>query len=138
MVEDMKNYSIESDLSKVRELAAVFQQFSKEEKLADDLSGQLELILVEAVNNVIEHAYENKSGLPIEARFEACDSEVVITIKDQGLPVPKVIQESEKEMPDIFALPEGGWGLGLIYALTDQVKHYTQDGMNVMELKKGR
>ena len=134
----MMNYSIDSDLSRVRELAAVLQQFSDEEGLGDELSGPLELILVEAVNNVIEHAYENKQGLPIEAQFEASDSVVVITIKDKGLPVPKAIQESERDMPDIFALPEGGWGLGLIYALTDQVKHYTKDGMNVMELTKNR
>ncbi len=139
MVEEMMTrYSIDSDLSQVRELAAAFQAFSEEERLGDVLTGQLELILVEAVNNVIEHAYELKQGSTVDAQFEAFHSKVVITIMDRGLPVPEAIRDTEVDMPKITDLPEGGWGLGLINALADQVEHYTVDGLNIMVLTKKR
>lgn len=134
----MTHYSIDSDLSKVRDIASQFQKFSKTEHLGDELTGQLELVLVEAVNNVIEHAYELTKGSIVDVQFEAFDTKVVITITDHGLPVPQSIREMEVSMPDIHALPEGGWGLGLIHALTDKIEHYIIDNLNVMVLTKLR
>jgi serine/threonine-protein kinase RsbW len=133
----MTCYSIESDLSRVRELADVFKRFSIEEQLGDKLTGQLELMLVEAVNNVIEHAYEMQQGFIVNTRFEASKTEVMLTITDYGLPVPLSPIAKGKAM-DVTELPEGGWGLHLIYTLADDVKHFTVDGLNTMVLTKNR
>jgi serine/threonine-protein kinase RsbW len=139
MVNNTIYYSIESDLSQVRELAVVFHEFSSGVDLGDELSGQLELMLVEAINNVIEHAYENKQGFPIDVEFEASYKKVVITIKDKGLSFPDhVISDQQQDMPENTDLPEGGWGLGLISILADQMRHYTKNGINIMVLTKYR
>jgi len=136
----MIDYSITSDLSKVRELTDVLHSFCTKHKLNETLSSQLELILVEAVNNVIEHAYQNKQGLSIDTVFEVNSIEVTLTIKDYGLSAPVEIHEVDRTMPDINPdisdLPEGGWGLALIHSLADQVKHFRENGNNTLIISK--
>ncbi|MCK5918104.1 MAG: ATP-binding protein [Cocleimonas sp.] len=134
----MVNCSITSDFSEVRKLSSELQYFCDQEQLNSDISGVLELILVEAVNNVIEHAYDNKPGFPIDVKFEAFLTKVVICIKDQGLAVPDVVRnrDAKTDMPNITELPEGGWGLGLIYTLADDIEHSNKNGFNIMIITK--
>ena len=127
--------TINSDFSEVRKVSELLHIFCTTIQLNNEIAGQLELILVEAVNNVIEHAYKKTSGY-IDVYLEALITKVAITIKDKGIPVPSEVQNTPKEMPDINTLPEGGWGLGLIYALADDIQHYTKNNINIMRLTK--
>lgn len=134
----MLNYSIKSNLSEVRELANVLRGFCDEQKLNETLSGQLELILVEAVNNVIEHAYQNKEGFPIDITVKVNSTEIILIIKDQGIPPPSKVYDTDGYMPDFSELPEGGWGVALIQTLADQIKYFRdKDGNNTLTIKKG-
>lgn len=128
----MLNYSIESNLSEVRKLTNILHGFCSEHNLSETLTGQLELILVEAVNNVIEHAYQNKNGFPINTSFEVNPTEVTITIKDEGIAAATAIHKSTRSMPDINELPEGGWGIALIHSLADNVEHFRKNDSNTL------
>lgn len=130
--------SIESDFSNVKKLSVALQLFCTNEMVDNELSGQLELMLVEAVNNVIEHAYQNEQGLPIEVEFTASKSTIMLIIKDHGKPIPSSIIKTEAKMPETSELPEGGWGLALIHSLSDDIKHYTEAGTNTLVLSKNR
>lgn len=132
----MLNYSIDSNLSQVRELSGVLHGFCEKHEFSEILTGQLELILVEAVNNVIEHAYQNKEGLPIDATFETDSTEVKITIMDRGIAILEPLHETEGAMPDIGELPEGGWGIALIHSLADRVEHFRENGSNTLVISK--
>lgn len=130
------NYSINSNLSEVRELTRVLHSFCVKQKLDQTLSGQLELILVEAVNNVIKHAYKNKPDQPIDTLFEVNSDEVKITIKDKGIAVSSELHKITKSMPDINDLPEGGWGIALIHSLADHIEHYRENNKNTLIISK--
>ena len=82
--------------------------------------------MVEAVNNVIEHAYELQAGNVVCVCLEYTPQAVHLIISDQGKTMPDFVQTQAREMPDPTSLPEGGWGLGLIHVLADSIR-YTRD-----------
>ena len=134
----MPKYQIDSNISKVRELAANFRIFCDELNLNDD-AGLLELMLVEAVNNIIEHAYNNISGSLVDAQFEADNKNITITLIDHGIYFPASVFNNGKPIPDKNRdLSEGNRGLGLIYTIADNVERYNVNGMNILVLVKNR
>lgn len=132
------NYQINSDFSKVKDLASFFRKFCGERNINNETTSVLELILVEAVNNIIEHAYQNQKGLPISAQFEAKHNEVVITLIDEGNLAPDSVYKEKKNMPKCEDLPEGSWGIGLIQSLSDGVEYYNVNGMNILVITKSK
>ena len=132
---EIKTYTIrlliDSQFEQVRLLGSAVRGIGQELNLPTEQVSQLELILVEAVNNVIEHAYELQPGRDIKVRVE-CEpaSQIKIIISDNGLslPVNKIDshQPNTANFPEPESLPEGGWGLGLIKLLADSL-HYEQD-----------
>lgn len=127
---------IQSEFSHVKKLSDSLQIFAKNENIDETLLGQLELILVEAVNNVIEHAYSNQAGHPIDVVLTRSNDDIIFTIKDQGKPVPDDLSKSKNNMPNEMSLPEGGWGLSLIYALANRVEFSRQGETNTLILVK--
>ena len=126
---------IDSQLEHVRLLGSAVRGIGKELDLPLEQVGQIELMLVEAVNNVIEHAYENKPGSDVRVRVE-CEpgTQIKLVISDQGRRIPTMqistrMVSGDTLLPKPESLPEGGWGLGLIRMLADSL-HYEcdQDG----------
>lgn len=131
----MQRYKISSEFSQVKHMATHLHAFCQSKQIGESLAGVLELILVEALNNVIEHAYKNQPGNDIEVNFSIEDQTIIMQINDYGLSIPEHLQNAE-QMPDSELLPEGGWGLGLINTLSDSVSFTTNDGMNTATLSK--
>lgn len=116
-------------------MAEHLHAFCNEHQIDESQVGLLELILVEAINNVIEHAYANQAGNDIEVAFNIKDQNIIMHVSDQGTAVPAHLRDGDK-MPDSQQLPEGGWGLGLINALADDVSFSSDEGMNTVTLTK--
>lgn len=98
----------------------------------------IELSLVEAVTNVINHAYHRKPGNVIEVSVTVDDYHVVFQIIDNG---DKTFPTSPKhelnyDSSDFSTWPESGMGLFLIYKIMDEVSYSEQDGKNVLVMKK--
>lgn len=136
----MANYRIESDFSNVHILAEHLQQFCKKNTIDESLSNVLELMLVEAVNNVVEHAYAGKAGFVIDAQFDVNDDEVTITLIDEGVFFPESVygeKRNQRISKDSYdELPEGGWGIGLITTIADDIEKYNVNGTNILVLTK--
>jgi serine/threonine-protein kinase RsbW len=98
----------------------------------------IELCLVEAVSNVINHAYHRKPGNNVEVTVKVHDHHVIFQIIDNGdkafPPVPK--QELDYDSKDITTWPESGMGLFLIYRIMDEVSFSEHEGKNVLMMKK--
>ncbi|MEB4593281.1 ATP-binding protein [Candidatus Thiothrix sp. Deng01] len=118
--------SIDSRLEQVRILSGALRGIGQELALSEDKLGQLELILVEAVNNVIEHAYQLQGGNDVHVRVEYSPQQMHLVISDHGHAMPEELHAGFNGMPDPEGLPEGGWGMGLIQALADST-HYIRD-----------
>jgi serine/threonine-protein kinase RsbW len=98
----------------------------------------LELCLVEATSNVIEHGYHRKPGNLVEVCVTVDDNHVIIQIIDSGDKIPHTISKRklDYDCKDVTNLPESGIGLFLIQSLMDEVSFDQQGGKNVIMMRK--
>ena len=106
-----------------------------------EFSDEVELGIVEALNNVIEHGYQNQFDQPIQVRLELSEQSLVCQIRDFG--VQWCMRESdgqelrqeggETALEDI---PEGGFGLFLIRQVMDHVDLRAENPGSMLTLKK--
>ncbi len=97
----------------------------------------LELVLAEALNNVVEHAYREESDHPIHLVLSCADNLARASIRDRGIPLPKGrLPEGKPANLDvpIQDLPEGGFGWFMIQTLASRVVYNCQAGENTLEL----
>lgn len=93
--------------------------------LSEDACSSVEIVLAEALNNVVEHAYvDTPDGIiTIDCAFNGAGMTIVIC--DQGRPVPEAVFMQHRGLlkaVDATELPEGGFGWGLIHELTHELK----------------
>jgi len=127
---------IDSDLSEVKNLASHFRKFCAYNQLNEQLSGLLELALVEAVNNIIIHAYEGVSGKTIRANYQKTDTNIIITLTDYGKAFTGKDKNSDANKDDIDALPEGNWGIDLIESIVDEIERNRENDSNTLTIIK--
>ncbi len=98
------------------------------QNLSEGCLGTTELVLAEALNNVVEHAYARYPG-QIEIEIRRDPDQLRFHIRDQGLPMPGA-EPPAGRLPEPAAfddLPEGGFGWFLIRALAQDLA-YRRDG----------
>lgn len=97
-----------------------------------DGRGTAELVLAEVLNNVVEHAYACYPG-EIELRLIVAPACLHCRIIDSGLPMPEE-RLPPGGPPDLGGdLPEGGFGWGLIRALTTGLEYRRLAGRNHLQ-----
>ena len=102
-----------------------------------DLRFKIELSVEEAVENVVQYAYEGGIGW-LEAGTSLDDKSLVLNIelRDAGLPFNPL----EKEDPDITLSanerPVGGLGIYLCKQMMDSISYRYEDGNNVLVMTK--
>lgn len=90
-----------------------------------------ELVLAEALNNVVEHAFCRAAGrIALETCF--CPGCIVICLRDEGAPMPGHAIPAAGKPPDPASLPEGGFGWYLIHSLADELTYLRADQTNVL------
>jgi len=100
---------------------------------------RIELCVVEACVNVIEHAYKEEPGhkvrlvIKVEKDNEG-GKKLLFRLYDRGIPMDsKFLHSHEPELPN---LSEGGRGLLIIKNFMDEVDYYSQNGENVLVMVK--
>ena len=102
-----------------------------------DLRFKIELSVEEAVDNVVQYAYEGGIGW-LEAGTSLDDKSLVLTIelRDAGVPFNPL----EKDDPDITLSakerPVGGLGIFLCTQMMDSISYRYEDGNNVLVMTK--
>ena len=103
----------------------------------EELRFKIELSIEEAVENVVQYAYEGGIGW-LEAGTSLDDKSLILTIelRDAGVPFNPL----EKEDPDITLSaderPVGGLGIYLCKSMMDSIDYRYEDGNNVLVMKK--
>ena len=95
--------------------------------LSVDNAGKVELVVAEALNNVVEHAYPDGSpDGPIRLDWAVEADLLKFKITDQGLGMPDGKAPNGRAQSvkvDIMDLPEGGFGWFLIRDLAEDVEY---------------
>jgi len=106
--------------------------------LSEGSRGTVEIVLAEALNNVVEHAYASYSGT-IEIRITPGNGFLFVRMVDSGLPMPR------QELPggrlakatDIQDLQEGGFGWYLIRSLSQDLAYLRDGSLNILSFCVG-
>lgn len=103
----------------------------------DELAS-LEIVLAEALNNIVEHAYaESDNGL-IEIRLTQTSCGLACTIVDNGKMMPggepPLGLQADLDC-DISDLPEGGFGWFLIRELAHELEYEHTNGRNRLSFR---
>jgi serine/threonine-protein kinase RsbW len=84
--------------------------------------GRVEIVMAEALNNIVEHGYANSERGKIDLRAEWSNDQLTATILDSGTSAPAHLLSAERQGPDInvdlHSLPEGGFGWMMIQSMT--------------------
>ena len=98
--------------------------------------GTAEIVLAEALNNIVEHAYARDSGR-IELTLQLHQSELVCRIEDQGAAMPgdRLPDGNLRAITGTDDLPEGGFGWHLIRTLSRDLHYRRIDGRNQLSFR---
>lgn len=129
-------WTFEATPGSVRDGLAVLLQSPALASLREEDRGTAELLLAEALNNVVEHAYARWPGdIRVSLRPEGTHIQVRIT--DQGLPMPGGAPP-RGTLPEIEAqedLPEGGFGWFLIRSLSEDLSYLRLGDSNALSFR---
>jgi len=123
------SFTIEADLSQVRELARFVRQ---EAGLNEAALADLELAVVEAANNIILHGYGGGGGL-IRCHVQRGADAVRVTLSDSGAPIP---EDMLRNAQPTSQMAESGRGLAIIRACVDEIAYTSAAGANRLTLVK--
>lgn len=103
--------------------------------LPSDGKSVAEIVLAEVLNNIVEHAYQERPTGLIQLSVKRTDQAIDVQVLDEGVPLPdglldrKVEHDLDCLMDD---LPEGGFGWLLVQELTDNLSYKRVDQSNCL------
>lgn len=140
--EPQLHVALTSELLSVRQAAERLRSVLTAHGCGTDALAEIELCVVEAMNNVVEHGYGLSEGHPVELSLWWGADGLVIELRDEGSPIPEEALASASlpsvETEDLQELPDRGWGLGLLHELMDEVRYEARPEGNVLRLVRRR
>lgn len=97
-----------------------------------------EIVLAEALNNIVEHAYRDQPGGSIQLVISRRADTLWVDLADSGAPMPGGVAPEGRcaSMPQpVETLPEGGFGWFLIRSLTRDLSYRREDGCNRLRFR---
>ena len=137
MAEDLLLSFPANDLA-LRDALAQAMAFLRECGLQPGFCGNAELVLAEAMNNIIEHAYAGRGDGQVDLRITFDDGALAVSIEDTGAPMPggEAPQGRAHDLDcDLEDLPEGGFGWFLIRQLSEDLAFSRIDGRNRLSFR---
>jgi serine/threonine-protein kinase RsbW len=107
--------------------------------VTEDAKAMAELVLAEAMNNIVEHAYGPAENGEITLTLWQAKGEVACRITDRGMAMPGEVLPVG-ELADHAAtteLPEGGFGWFLIRTLSRDLRYARLGGLNELTFVLG-
>lgn len=131
-----KHIVITNEIAEISVITDFVEQIGAELELKPSLVMSLNLVLEEAISNIILYAYPQRMGELITIMVEKTDNMLIFTITDKGVVFdPTVVPEADI-MLSVQERPIGGLGIYLIKKIMNEVEYQRIDGNNVFTLKK--
>ncbi len=134
--------AVDSDLGNVSLIGMIINKLCSSIPLSDTDAYQIELCVVEAVNNSIEHAYANEKGHEVEVVFALHPDRLIVDVCDTGKPMDQECLEQkdvsllEIDPNDLDKIPEQGRGLPIMKEIMDSMTYKTENGKNCLTLTR--
>lgn len=132
-----KRLIIRNDISELGAMNRFVETAGEELGLSNAFVMSLNLVLEEAVSNIIFYAYDDRKGEDeIRISLRRDDDTLTVSLVDAGKP----FDPTQKEDPDISLSAEdrpiGGLGIYLVKQIMDEVSYERKDHRNYLCMKK--
>ncbi len=133
----IKEYSIPSDYNEVAPVCKEIRSVCLEENVKITDCNEIEICLIEALNNIIKHAYKEEFTKCIKITVRLDKKVIALELTDEGFSRKDFKKPTlDYDPKDIEKLPEGGMGLYIIDQLMDKTSYHTTDGSNSFIMEK--
>jgi serine/threonine-protein kinase RsbW len=117
-------------------VTSMLSRFAGENGLPPQVVHDLNVVLDEALNNIIAHGYQDDAQDEIKVRLECREGEIAIVIEDQGRPFdPRQISAPDLIAP-LHARKIGGLGVHFMRNLMDDLTYTRVGNTNRLYLLK--
>jgi serine/threonine-protein kinase RsbW len=142
MTDEAFTIDIVSDYAEVRRVGEWLADIGQG-RIDEAVLDELQLVVAEAVNNIIRHAYREQPGRPISVRLELTAAGITLVFRDSGQAPPPGFPQSrigslEVDPTDLAALGESGRGLAIIMSCVDRMDYARNGSANEMRLSLRR
>lgn len=123
-----------ADFDEVRKAIAEAMEALAPLGLDGEKEGAIQILLAEALNNVVEHAYPPGTSGNVTLILRARQSGLMIEIRDRGRPMPEGRAPVGRHPSSRLVQypPEGGFGWFLIRELASDLVYDRRDGENYL------
>jgi len=135
---------IESSLGNVSLLAVAIHAICLHAGVDQDEANQVELSLVEAVTNSIQHAYHGEPNQRVVVILAFGKGYLRFDLYDTGAPmqveqIDRLVRGqgiAESIYPDLASIPESGRGLEIIHRTMDEIVYKREGNRNHLQLTR--
>lgn len=133
----IKYFVVSNRIGELKDLGRITEELVRKWKLPADLTMNLNLVLEEALSNIIYYAFNDNREHKIRITISLANDKLTVRIKDDGIP----FDPSSRQQPDISLAaterPVGGLGIFLISKIMDSVHYSREKNLNILTLTKG-
>ena len=131
-----KSIVLTNDISEVGKLNAFVEEIGNEFSLSSDIIFNLNLVLEEAVVNVINYAYPKEEHEFIYLSAYMHEGSIILVLTDTGKEFDPTLAPEVDITLSADERPIGGLGIFLIRQIMNEVKYERIDGKNILTLEK--
>ncbi|MDD2613208.1 MAG: ATP-binding protein [Bacteroidales bacterium] len=129
-------FEIENRIEALSVLAGEIENLAEKWELPVPLTMNLNLVLEEAVSNVIFYAFNDHQKHLIQISLALENKILTVEIVDDGIPFDPLSQKLPDITLPVEERPIGGLGILLILKIMDQVSYSRQNNQNRLTLVK--
>ena len=126
-----------SDVARLEEVRQFVREATDGLRPSETSLFELQLVVVEAVTNVIEHAYQGIAGKPIFLEIECAGRDILLTLRDRGHPFDLGSHPDLDVARHVADGNRGGLGVFLMRRFLSDLALAREDGWNVMRMRFG-
>ena len=131
-----KSIILANDIAEISRLAAFIEEVGEAFSLSPDVVFNLNLVLEEAVVNVIHYAYPKEEHQSIYLSAHLHEGSIVLVVTDTGKEFDPTLAPEVDITLSADERPIGGLGIFLIRQIMNEVRYERIDGKNILTLEK--
>lgn len=131
-----KSIILTNDISEINKLSEFVEEIGNELSLAPDVVFNLNLVLEEAVVNIINYAYPKEDHQSIYLSATLHEGSIILVLTDTGVEFDPTMAPEADITLSAEERPIGGLGIFLIRQIMNEVRYDRIDGKNVLTMEK--
>lgn len=132
----IKDFVVENRIEELPKLAEQIEKLAEGWELSPEITMNINLVLEEAISNIIFYAFNDKNKHEIKISIELHKNKLSIKIKDNGIPFNPLSNDSPDISLSAEERPVGGLGIYLISQIMDDMEYARKENQNVLTLSK--